>query len=58
MGAREGLAGRPPDIIDDSGHTGSPAMGEAVARAVARFARPDTDRVGRAAAREAGDSPR
>ncbi|MFC9872563.1 alpha/beta hydrolase family protein [Nocardia salmonicida] len=36
----------------------TPAMGEAVARAVARFARPDTDRVGRAAAREAGDSPR
>ncbi|MFB7719921.1 prolyl aminopeptidase [Nocardia sp. NPDC056100] len=31
-------------IIDGSGHTGSPAMGEALARAIARFAEPSTDR--------------
>ncbi|WP_433567184.1 prolyl aminopeptidase [Nocardia sp. CA-151230] len=32
-------------VIDDSGHTGSPAMGEALARAIARFAQPDDDRI-------------
>lgn len=32
-------------IIDDSGHTGSPAMGDAVLRAIARFARPDADEI-------------
>ncbi|MFF0634692.1 prolyl aminopeptidase [Nocardia sp. NPDC004151] len=30
-------------IIDDSGHTGSPAMGEALAHAISRFAQPDAD---------------
>ncbi|GAD84044.1 prolyl aminopeptidase [Nocardia asteroides NBRC 15531] len=33
-------------VIDDSGHTGSPAMGEALAAALARFAQPDTDSTG------------
>ncbi|WP_433672488.1 prolyl aminopeptidase [Nocardia sp. CA-136227] len=33
-------------IIDDSGHTGSPAMGEALAHAISRFAQPDADRIG------------
>ncbi|MGW5517853.1 prolyl aminopeptidase [Nocardia africana] len=28
-------------VIDDSGHTGSPAMSDAIARAIARFAHPD-----------------